>query len=229
MGINHENVKCDLKTVSTDHFEGGGSMQVPLALPDGKVHVLKALITNKSLGQVDTHPPPNVVAEMLDVPENDLATRTGGAMDIMMGQDNSHLFPRALGAPKTPGLNLQLFRAILGNGLMYAGSTGPGWNGSKQKVVARRSLLTFGLILLSGLCVLSPADGFIAYDCTNASNIVEAYSLLEPEECHATGGEHKVERVVQGEVLQIKKERTISIFRCQVLETVVSQYCYKEL
>jgi hypothetical protein len=58
MGINHENVKYDLKTVSTDHFEGGGAMQVPLALPDGKVHVLKALVANKSLGQVDTHPPP---------------------------------------------------------------------------------------------------------------------------------------------------------------------------
>jgi hypothetical protein len=90
------------------------------------------------------------------------------------------------------------------------------------RAVARSSLLTLGMMLLSGLFVLSPAAGFVAYDCTNASNIVEAYSLLAPEECHAMGGEHKVERVVQAEVLQIKKERTISVFRCQVLETVVS-------
>jgi hypothetical protein len=130
-----------------------------------------------------------------------------------------------LKASRSSAFNLLLFRAVLGNGLMYAGSAGPGWGGFKQKGIARRSLLTFGLMLLSGLCVLTPADGFIAYDCTNASNIVEAYSLLEPEECHAAGGEHKVERVVQGEVLQVKKERTISIFRCQILETVVSQYC----
>jgi hypothetical protein len=58
MGIDYENAKYNLKTVSTDHFEGRGAMQVPLALPDGKVHVLKALVANKSLGQVDTHPPP---------------------------------------------------------------------------------------------------------------------------------------------------------------------------
>jgi hypothetical protein len=54
---------------------------------------------------------------------------------------------------------------------------------------------------------------------------VEAYSLLAPEECHVTGGEHKVERIVQAEVVQIKRERTINVFRCQVLETLVSQYC----
>jgi hypothetical protein len=58
MGINHENVKYDLNTISTKHFEGRGAKQVPLALPDGNVHVLKALVVNESLGQVDTHPPP---------------------------------------------------------------------------------------------------------------------------------------------------------------------------
>jgi hypothetical protein len=57
MGIDYENVKYNLKTVSTDHFEGRGAMRVPLALPDGKMHVLKALVANKSLGQVYTHPP----------------------------------------------------------------------------------------------------------------------------------------------------------------------------
>jgi hypothetical protein len=66
-----------------------------------------------------------------------------------------------------------------------------------ERAVARSSLLTLGMMLLSGLCVLSPAAGFVAYNSTNASNVVETYSLLEPEECHAVGGEHKVERVVQ--------------------------------
>jgi hypothetical protein len=185
MGISHENTKYELNTIGNNHFEGCGTARVPLALPDGKAHVLKALIVNESLGQVDMYlppPPPNVVAQILDVPVNDLAARKGGAVDIMMSQDNSHLFPRALGASKTPGFNLQLFHAVLGRGLMYAGSTGPGWGGPKGRAVARNSLLSLGLVLLSGLCVLSPAGGFVAYDCTNASNIVEAYSLLEPEE-----------------------------------------------
>jgi hypothetical protein len=30
---------------------------------------------------------------------------------------------------------------------------------------------------------------------------------------------------LQAEIVQIKRERTINIFRCQVLETLVSQYC----
>jgi hypothetical protein len=76
-------------------------------------------------------------------------------VDIMMGQDNSHLFPQALGASKFPGFNLQLFRAVLGRGLMYAGSTGPGGGGTKGRAVARSSLLTLGMVLLSLACVCS--------------------------------------------------------------------------
>jgi hypothetical protein len=67
---------------------------------------------------------------------------------------------------------------------------------------------------MTGFNVLTPATGFVAYDCMNASNTVEAYSLLAPEECHVTGGEHKVERIVQAEVVQNKRERTINVFRC---------------
>jgi hypothetical protein len=58
MGIEHENVKYELNTISTNHFEGQGAAQVPLALPDGQVHVLKALVVDGPLGQVDMHPPP---------------------------------------------------------------------------------------------------------------------------------------------------------------------------
>jgi hypothetical protein len=114
---------------------------------------------------------------------------------------------------------------------MYAGSVRdvPGKIASpgsmKSKAFNKKSLLSFSLLLMTGFNVLAPTSGFVAYDCMNASNTVEAYSLLAPEECHVTGGEHKVERIVQAEVVQIKRERTINVFRCQVLETLVSQYC----
>jgi hypothetical protein len=225
MGLNYENAKYELNTVGANCFEGCGAIQVPLRLPDGKTHVLKALIVEGSLGQVDVLPIPYDVAQVLGVPKEKFAARNGGAIDIMVGQDNSHLFPQALGATKMTGYNLQLFRAVLGKGLMYAGSTGPGWSGAMRKTVAHGSLLSFGMLLLTGLCVLTPASGFVAFDCMNASNVVEASSLLAPEECHLTGGEHKVERIVQAEVVQIKRERTVSVFRCQVLETLVSKYC----
>jgi hypothetical protein len=114
---------------------------------------------------------------------------------------------------------------------MYAGSVRdvPGKiappGSMKSKTFNKKSLLSFSLLLMTGFNVLAPTSGFVAYDCMNASNTVEAYSLLAPEECHVTGGEHKVERIVQAEVVQIKRERTINVFRCQVLETLVSQYC----
>jgi hypothetical protein len=49
MGINHENIKYELDTIGTNCFEGCGAIQVPLALPDGKTHVLKALIVDEPL------------------------------------------------------------------------------------------------------------------------------------------------------------------------------------
>ncbi len=38
-----------------------------------------------------------------------------------------------------------------------------------------------------------PAEGFTAYDCSNRSNVVEAYSLLEPNACANMGKEGEVE------------------------------------
>jgi hypothetical protein len=69
------------------------------------------------------------------------------------------------------------------------------------------------------------AEGFTAYDCSNRSNIVEAYSLLEPDICANMGKEGEVETTVYGEIVQIKQDRMIPVFRCIVIETLISQYC----
>jgi hypothetical protein len=34
-----------------------------------------------------------------------------------------------------------------------------------------------------------------------------------------------VETTVYGEIMQIKQDRMIPMFRCPVIETIVSQYC----
>jgi hypothetical protein len=57
----------------------------------------------------------------------------------------------------------------------------------------------------------------------NGSNIVEAYSLLEPAQCSVSGFEHRYERVVNVEIVQQKRERTVSIFSCHVVESMFSQ------
>jgi hypothetical protein len=81
--------------------------------------------------------------------------------------------------------------------------------------------LVLMLLCLSGQAV----EAFTAYDCSNRNNIVESYSLLEPDACANMGKEGEVETTVYGEIVQIKQDRMIPVFRCIVIITIVSQYC----
>jgi hypothetical protein len=76
--------------------------------------------------------------------------------------------------------------------------------------------LVLMLLCLSGQAV----EGFTAYECSNRSNIVESYSFLELDACANMGKEGEVETTVYGEIVQIKQDRMISVFRC-----IISQYC----
>jgi hypothetical protein len=89
---------------------------------------------------------------------------------------------------------------------------------------AGTGLLPMPLALLTCLMV-SSADGFTTYDCSNRSNVEEAYSLLEPDACANMGKEGEVETTVYGKIVQIKQDRMIPVFRCIVIETLVAQYC----
>jgi hypothetical protein len=71
----------------------------------------------------------------------------------------------------------------------------------------------------------SPVDAFIAYDCSNNTNVVESYSLLEPDACANMGKDGEVETSVYSEVAQVKQDRMIPIFRCMVIKTLEAQYC----
>jgi hypothetical protein len=54
------------------------------------------------------------------------------------------------------------------------------------------SKFSTALTLISLIGMLGhPAEAFMAYDCTNRSNIVEYYSLLEPYAHRATDGERQ--------------------------------------
>jgi hypothetical protein len=58
-------------------------------------------------------------------------------------------------------------------------------------------LLPMPLALLMCLMV-SSVDGFTAYDCSNRTNVVEAYSLLELDACANMGKDGEVETTVYG-------------------------------
>jgi hypothetical protein len=85
-------------------------------------------------------------------------------------------------------------------------------------------LLSMPLVLLMCL-VVTPVEGFTAYDCSNRSNVVESYSLLKPDACAHMGRDREVETTVYGEIVQIKQDRMITVFRCVVVETLVAQFC----
>jgi hypothetical protein len=97
----------------------------------------------------------------------------------------------------------------------------------KAEIKRRRAgvgWLPLTLVLL--LCFTGhPAEGFTTYDCSNRSNVVEDYSLLEPDACANMGKEGEVETMVYEEIVQIKQDRMIPVFRCIVIETLISQYC----
>jgi hypothetical protein len=94
-----------------------------------------------------------------------------------------------------------------------------------EKMVSKWCALpvTMTAIVMS-LCLGAPAAAFLANDCSNNTNVVEAYNLLEPAPCHISM-DHRYKRVVQAEIVQQKRERTIPVFRCHVVESVFSQYC----
>jgi hypothetical protein len=101
-----------------------------------------------------------------------------------------------------------------------------------NEAIRKRRRRTPGLMLkplwmltVFACLVRNPAEAFTAYDCTNRSNVVEAYSLLEPDACANMGRDGEVETTVYGEIIQIKQDRMIPAFRCTVIETLVAQYC----
>jgi hypothetical protein len=99
--------------------------------------------------------------------------------------------------------------------------------GVQEEIRRRRNVGAGWLpLMLMLLCISGhPAEGFTAYDCSNRSNIVKSYSLLEPDACANMGKEGEVETTVYREIVQIKQDRIIPVFRCIVIETIISQYC----
>jgi hypothetical protein len=101
-----------------------------------------------------------------------------------------------------------------------------------NKLIGKRRRRGLGLMLkplwmlTMLMCLMgSPVDTFIAYDCSNNTNLVESYSLLDPDACANMGKDGEVETSMYGEVAQVKQDRMIPVFRCMVIETLVAQYC----
>jgi hypothetical protein len=96
---------------------------------------------------------------------------------------------------------------------------------SRKLTRARATLVGVIAMLTTSLAGLAGVEGFQGYDCSNSSNPVDMYSLLDPEPCPDVAMDHVVERMLHGEIVQMKRERLIRITRCHVVESLMSQYC----
>ncbi len=97
--------------------------------------------------------------------------------------------------------------------------------GSCTYTATKSMLVSIVAMLIATLASLPGTNGFRAYNCSNSSNPMEMYSLLDPEPCTDVAMNHGVERTLQGEIMKVKRERLIRITHCHVVESVVSQYC----
>ncbi len=96
---------------------------------------------------------------------------------------------------------------------------------SRKLTRARATLVGVIAMLTASLASLAGVEGFQAYDCSNSSNPVDMYSLLDLEPCPDVAMDHVVERMMHGEIVQMKRERLIRITRCHMVESITSQYC----
>ena len=83
-----------------------------------------------------------------------------------------------------------------------------------RKLTRARAILVGMIAMLTALLAsLAGVEGFQAYDCSNSSNPVDMYTLLDPEPCPDVAMDHVVERMLHREIVQMKQERLIRITR----------------
>jgi hypothetical protein len=65
--------------------------------------------------------------------------------------------------------------------------------GSRTLASARSVMVGVIAMLTASLAGMPGEEGFKAYDCSNSSNLVDMYSLLDPEPCPDVALDHVVE------------------------------------
>jgi len=213
------------------------TFSVPFLTGGGRRDHLKYVVACPGLAPDETEPAGLDAETMKEFfPEVDpcQVVQPGGRIDLIVGMDNCHLFPREIRRSR----GMILYETFQGTKIIAGLYTLPKTerkNKSEEEAEpkgpekrGRGGIKPGGLFpMMLSLMMLSipAADAFVAYNCANGSNPVIPYSLLEPEPCALTGVDLKFERTLNGEIIQMRRERIISVQRCTVMESTFSQYC----
>lgn len=79
------------------------------------------------------------------------------------------------------------------------------------------------LVLITIIIFITKSAGFTAYDCDQPER-VKTYSMLDTEVC-SPAKETRIMKTIQAEIIQLKQERYVPVFKCRVVESRFSQYC----
>jgi hypothetical protein len=152
------------------NFESPPLVTVPLPLAGGGVGAARVTVTKGEFPPMTTDPPLGKIAETMWMPPAAFAPRKKGKVQLILGQDNAHLWPCPVAVSRDPVFSLQFLKSRIGGGLVYAGSLAAGWrsrrgitvakNGALGSLVPKISALTMFVTLVS-MCLASPAAACI--------------------------------------------------------------------
>jgi hypothetical protein len=119
-------------------FETCPLVEVPLPLFNGGVGMAQVRVTDREFPLMTTDPPMEYIADKLDFPVSLFAPRQEGVVQLILGEDNRHLFPVPIASSRDRVFSIQLWKSRLTGGLLYHGALGGGWK-SRRGLSARSS------------------------------------------------------------------------------------------
>jgi hypothetical protein len=90
------------------------------------------------------------------------------------------------------------------------------------KMGCLRRMIAMAVLLLVGT---PQAAAFKAFDCNNKCAPIKQCSLLDPEPCGNMQKAHAIERDLQREIVQIKKEGLMQVTKCIMFQTITPTFC----
>jgi hypothetical protein len=121
-------------------------------------------------------PPVEEFAAAMKLPRDVFAHRQAGAVQLILGKDNQHLWPRPTALSRDPVFSLLLMKSKLQGDLVYFGSVGASWrsrrgltipNTGRMAALIRKMPVMMVMAVLACLCLSTPVSAFVAYDCSN--------------------------------------------------------------
>jgi hypothetical protein len=134
-------------------------------------------VTDREFPLMTADPPMESIADKLDFPVSLFAPRQEGAVQLILGEDNRHLFPVPIASSRDRIFSLQLWKSHLTGGLLYHGALGGGWksrrglsarsSGLMAKIMSGYPFMTMMMMsVMACVMIATPVTAFMAYDCS---------------------------------------------------------------